>query len=95
MFGGSLPLLKKEPPPETPSIFSLPHEEKKVDFPPPINSLFSFDLPGLAQKSKLAEKYNLSNLESNAKSYLDSMKEDEPDLVPVDLGATKDPKHDF
>ena len=51
MFGGALPQLKKDPPPETKSIFSssLPQpEEKKSDFPPPINSLFSFDLPGLA-----------------------------------------------
>jgi hypothetical protein len=95
MFGGSLPLLKTEPLAETPSILSIPQEEKKADFPPPINSLFSFDLPGLAQKSKNADKYNLSSLESNAKNYLDSMKEDEPDLVPLDLGASKDSKHDF
>ena len=100
MFGGALPQLKKDPPPETKSIFSssLPQpEEKKSDFPPPLNSLFSFDLPGLAQKQKVSvdNKYNLSSLESTAKNYLDSMKDEEPESVPVDQGATKDSKHDF
>lgn len=27
-------------------------QDTKADFPPPISSLFSFDLPGLAEKSR-------------------------------------------
>ena len=66
-------------------MFSKPSEEKPTtdarksgQFPPPINTLFSIDLPGLATQVKPEEHQPkptsaaqiLSSLESSAKNYL-------------------------